>query len=210
MSCSCSYVIYSLQYVGHCYCLHSLWVVLYILHINIKGNKAICHSCQVNSCANNICTINIQIFIFINSNATRHMYLYIWNALQIALKYLPRTVYCVWHSLNTFLVFHLIIFCDDKNETHKGKGFYFYVPLMKGVRYWIKQRVYLLTEQSIVQPHCFHLASLHIVQFQSPLQTVNYIRAHPFTRSCFRILYFGVLWSHGTFFSPWCLVIKFY
>jgi hypothetical protein len=137
------------------------------------------------------------------------MYLYIWNASQILLIYLLRVIYCFRHSLNTFPVFHLIIFCDHKNEAHKGKRFYLYITLKKGMRYWIKQRVYLQTEQSIVQPHCFHLASLHIVQFQSPLQTVNYIRVHPFTRFCFRILYGGILWSHGTFSSPWCSMTEF-
>jgi hypothetical protein len=103
---------------------------------------------------------------------------------------------------------HYFFYC--KNETHKGKGFYFSVNLMKGVRYWIKQRVYVWREQSTVQPHCFQLASVHIVQFQSPLQTVNYVRDHPFTRFSFRILYCDVLWSYGTLFSPWCLVLKFY
>jgi len=87
-------------------------------------------------------------------------------------------------------------FCDHKSETHKGIGFYFYVTLMKCVRYGIKQRVYLLTEQSIVQPHCFYLASHHIVQFQTPCRQyiiLGSIPLHKFVLEYYTLVLYEVM-----------------
>jgi len=73
---------------------------------------------------------------------------------------------------------------------------------MKGVRYWIKQRVYLLTEQSIVQPRCFHLASLHIVQFQTPCRQyiiLGSIPLHEFVVEYYTLVLYEVM---GHTFHP--------